>query len=74
MTISNISKNIKECPFCGHDTYFIKQRYSGYCEYQIRYDNEETDNGELLYGAEFKNVSKYAWCSNCRRRLFKIED
>ena len=69
-----ISKHIKECPFCGHDTYFIKQRYSGYCEYQIRYDDKETFNGEMFDEAEFKEVSKYAWCSNCRKRLFKIED
>lgn len=69
-----IDKDIKECPYCKHDEYFVKQSYKGVTEYNFRYDGTEAENGHMWDGANFKNISKYAWCSLCYRRLFKLEE
>lgn len=68
-----INRNIKECPYCRSKEYIIKQHYSGVCHYIVRFDGEEAENGEMWDGAQFVNTSKYAWCRECGKRLFKIE-
>jgi ribosomal protein L37E len=68
-----INKDIKECPYCRNDEYIIKQSYSGTCDYGMRFDDQEADNGEMWDNASFKNTSKYAWCRKCGRRLFKLD-
>ena len=68
-----IDNNITECPYCGHDEYYIKQYHSGYGTYYIRYDGEETENGDIYCALNDKTVSKYAWCGCCHKRLFKLE-
>ncbi|MEG0668693.1 MAG: hypothetical protein RR460_08690 [Clostridium sp.] len=69
-----ISKYIKNCPYCGSEEYHIKQSYKGTCEYNLRFDGKEVENGHMYGNSEFKNTSKYAWCNECNKRLFKIED
>lgn len=69
-----ISKDIKCCPYCGSEEYYIKQRYKGVCNYNMRFDGKEAENGGMWEDASFINTSKYAWCSECNKRLFKIED
>lgn len=70
----DVSKYIKSCPYCGSEEYYIKQSFKGVCEYKMRFDGEETDNGDIHDGAIYKNTSKYAWCRECGKRLFKLED
>lgn len=69
-----ISKHIKCCPYCGGEEYIIKQYYFGYGEYRLRFDGEEADNTEFHASAEYRNTSKYAWCKECNKRLFKLDD
>ena len=69
-----ISKHIKCCPYCCSEEYYIKQSFKGTCDYHMRFDGEETENGEMHANATYKNISKYAWCSECNKRLFKIEE
>lgn len=66
--------NIKECPYCGSEEYYIKQSFKGTCDYNIRFDGKETENGHMWDDAIYKNTSKYAWCRECGKRLFKLED
>lgn len=47
-----------KCPRCGHEEYYIKRKY----------------NGRMFDYADVKEVSKYAWCCNCDKRLFKLEE
>ena len=69
-----IDNNIKSCPYCGSEEYYIKQSYKGTCNYILRFDGEEADNGEMWENSTMKNLSKYAWCNECNKRLFKLED
>lgn len=71
-----IDENIKECPYCGCKTYYIKQHYFGDCHYHFSYNAQEqdsVDNGDMWETASFRNTSKYAWCSNCDKKLFKLD-
>lgn len=69
-----ISKYIKSCPRCGSEEYYIKQSYKGTCNYKLRFDGKETENGDMHEYTEYTNTSKYAWCSECNERLFKLDD
>ena len=42
-----IDKNIKCCPYCGSEQYYIKQSFKGTCCYHIRFDGKEAENGDL---------------------------
>lgn len=68
-----IRNDIKQCPYCGGETYYIKQSYKGTCDYNLRFDGKDAENGSMWENANFKNISKYAWCSECNKRLFKID-
>lgn len=68
----HIDKYIKECPYCGHNEYYQKQRYKGICNFYLRYDGKDGENGEMWESATFENTSNYAWCGNCHKRLFKL--
>lgn len=72
--VNYIDKGIKSCPYCGGEQYYIKQSYKGTCNYILRFDEKEADNGHIHDNAEYKNTSKYAWCKDCNKRLFKLED
>lgn len=69
-----ISKYIKSCPYCGGEEYYIKQSFKGTCNYNVRFDGEETENGDMHSDATYTNTSKYAWCNECNKRLFKLEE
>lgn len=62
------------CPYCGNDDFYIKQSYKGTYEYRMRFDmdNADMENGDMFDTASFKTVSKYAYCNNCRKKLFPI--
>lgn len=74
--MKKISEDIKCCPYCGGETYYIKQHYYGDCRYFFSFDERKqmyVDNGGMWEGATFRNTSKYAWCADCDKRLFKLE-
>lgn len=62
------------CPHCGSEEYYIKQSFKGVCEYFMRFDGEEAENTTMYENSEWKNRSKYAWCTGCHKRLFKLEE
>lgn len=69
-----IDKNIRCCPYCGSEEYYIKQSYKGTCNYFMRFDEKEADNTDTHANTIYQNTSKYAWCSECDKRLFKIDE
>lgn len=64
------------CPYCGNEEFYIKQSYKGTCEYNMRFDmdNRDVENGEMYDSAGYKTIGKYAYCNNCRKRLFPISE
>lgn len=65
---------VTECPHCGGGTITIKQYIHGYGEYYVDLETGEIDASQLHEGLDYKNITKYAICSDCRKRLFKIDD
>ena len=66
---------IKECPYCKNDEIYIPVRFSGEAGYNMRLNGElGADNSELFSTALIKPKSRYAYCNNCFKRLFKISD
>lgn len=63
------------CPYCGNEEFFIRQRYKGTCEYNMRFDGGiDVENGAMYENASHQNTGKYAYCNNCGKRLFKISE
>ena len=63
---------LEQCPYCGNnEEYYVKERYSGTCDYKHRFDGVEADNRGLYDHANHKS-GKYAYCAACNKRIFKI--
>ena len=71
--LKNISE-IEECPYCGHDEWFRKQKIYGPVYYKARFDGVEADNGEMYDSTIISDTSKFAFCSNCEKKIGLIED
>ncbi|WP_110954759.1 hypothetical protein [Anaerosinus massiliensis] len=69
-----MDSKMTECPHCGHDKYYTKARISGVVYYKERFDGEEVDNFDVYDGTSTKLISKYAYCDNCGKKLFKVSD
>lgn len=66
---------IEECPDCGNDEFYVKQRVSGVIRYNYRLDGiMDTYNSEYIDHLKHTTISKYAYCNNCNKRLFKITE
>lgn len=66
---------ITECPHCGNDEIYLKVRYSGESDYNMKLDGSlGADNSMLFNTAWMKPKSRYAYCNNCDKKLFKISD
>lgn len=63
---------IKECPHCGsNDEFYIKVYVTGSTNYNIKFDGSEADNSEHYDHLQHKE-SKFAYCKECDKRLFRI--
>lgn len=63
---------ITECPYCGNNEIKIKCRITGDCEYNLKLDGTaDAYNGEMYDTVILKPITKYAYCNNCGKRLFK---
>jgi RNase P subunit RPR2 len=62
---------ITQCPHCGSEEgYYTKTQVSGTARYYCHYDGSEAHNEEMYDSLVYKE-SKYAYCSECHKRLFK---
>jgi hypothetical protein len=66
-------KEMKECPDCGYDEYYVICRMSGIGECHSRFDGGEADNTHLHDPLTYTE-NKTAYCGDCRKRLGIIED
>lgn len=65
---------ITKCPKCGGGTITIKQRISGVGEYYVDLETGGIESSELHSGLDYKNINKCAVCTDCGKRLFKVDD
>lgn len=64
----------EKCPYCGCEEFYINQRAQGNLEYHYRFDGDEADNGELHEPLSYTNIGKFAYCSECSKRLFRYQN
>lgn len=65
---------ITRCPRCGGSEIAIRQYIHGYGEFYVDMETGDVDSTELHSGLQYRNTSKYAICSGCGKRLFKVDN
>lgn len=67
--------NVKFCPYCGNTKeFYVRQSYSGNFNFYMRFDGLEGDNEDMYENAQHKITSKFAYCSKCHKKIFKLVD
>lgn len=64
---------IKKCPYCGSEEFYINQRVSGKVKYHYRFNGEEGENGELHEPLLYTDIGKFAYCTECGKRVFRFK-
>ena len=72
MLKNNQHTDLMQCPFCGCDTFYSKDYITGATITYHRYDGKETENGQM-YEHVKHTTGKYAYCTDCDKRLFNME-
>jgi hypothetical protein len=69
-------KKIKACPYCGCEEFYIKQRFHGTCYFRFTCEDitGEGLNDDMHDNAEYVNTSKYVYCSDCNKKICKIDE
>lgn len=62
------------CPYCGNEEFYVKQKTNGPANYYYRFDVEQDNNGGANDSILFELVSSFAYCANCRMKLFKLKE
>lgn len=66
--------NLKCCPKCqSNEGYYVKQSVKGKIIFRQNFDGSEADNGDMYDHLEHTYISKYAFCLNCKEKIFRIE-
>ncbi len=72
-TIGGVSVKMEKCPHCESDEgYYEKYYVSGSAMYRHRFDGNEAENGDMHEGLSYKLKSKFAFCIECHKRLFRL--
>ncbi|MFQ7583792.1 MAG: hypothetical protein ACLRMW_06390 [[Clostridium] symbiosum] len=61
----------EKCPYCGSEEFYINQYVSGYVEYHYRFDGDNGENGELHEPLKYADKGKFAYCAECRKKIFR---
>jgi hypothetical protein len=62
-----------ECPYCNSTYgYYLKLRVSGTSEYNYNFDGTVHEENSQMHDSLNYVSSKYAYCMNCDKRLFKV--
>lgn len=65
---------IKKCPYCGGETFFVNYRVSGKIVEYNHYDGEgDYQNIEMHDGVITKSIGKFAYCADCKEKVFRFE-
>ncbi len=76
-TGGNHKEDVKSCPYCGCEVYYVKEKYNGTCNHYQRFDGKDMityENEGLYSNASHKLTSIYAYCSDCNKKVFKIPE
>lgn len=64
---------MNQCPHCGSDNgYYEKYTVSGNTICRHKFDGGEAENGDMHEGLSYKLRSKFAYCTACHKRLFRL--
>lgn len=72
--MNNFNFPISECPKCGGKMITIRQKISGTGEYYVDLETGNTESSELHNNLTYRNIGKYAICTDCGKKLFKVDD
>ncbi len=64
--------DLKCCPFCDSEEFYVKQYAYGTIICRERFDGEEAHNEDLYDGLNYK-YSGRAYCLNCGKYLGSVE-
>lgn len=65
---------VTECPHCGGKSIQIKQHISGDGTYYVDLETGEIDSSSLHDNLNYRNRGQYAICTDCGKRLFKVDN
>lgn len=72
--MEQIEEPLSSCKHCGStEGYYVKVQISGSAIYRYSFDQSEQENGDLHDHLSYK-YSKFAYCLDCNKRLFKLSD
>ncbi|MGE4282356.1 MAG: hypothetical protein AB7G87_01405 [Clostridia bacterium] len=65
---------VDKCPFCESDSgFYTKEQVHGSINVRHNYDGSEAENGSMYECLSYKG-GKFAYCLDCKRRLFKMSE
>ena len=66
--------SIESCTHCGSDEgYYTKDYVKGHTVTRFTFDGSEAENTDMYEGLSHR-MGKVAYCLNCHKRLFKMEE
>ncbi len=61
-------KDLKNCPFCGSDTFYVRQHAEGTVIFRFCPDGSEADNEDMYNTVTFTRGSN-VYCDDCQKFL-----
>ena len=67
MSVNNIKRfeQLRCCPFCGNEEFYITNWMQGSCDFNMRFDGEEPMDNSQMYDGLRITEGKRAYCNNC---------
>jgi predicted glycosyltransferase involved in capsule biosynthesis len=60
---------VKECPYCGNDEFYIRQTYSGTGNYYMSLTNQPGVDNADMYHCLHTKAGKTAYCQACEKPI-----
>lgn len=64
----------EKCPYCGNEEYMTYHHCSGDLVCYSRFDHKTTDNTEMYEGLDYTYRRKFAYCAECKKKIFRIKE
>lgn len=65
---------MNQCPYCGCETFYTKERVCGQITVRHNFGGSEADNSEMYEGIAYKYASKFIFCNECNKKIGKLSD
>lgn len=63
---------LTECPHCGCEEVYTRQKASGHVTWRQRFDGKECDNGEMYTGLCIY-PSIWVYCACCEEKIARMD-